>query len=111
MHQRLSANPDRGTYGVLYVRKISGPYANRNGEMLAEWEEIVGWPSEGDWTPCSDSCKHDKWGPGAMRSSMEGLLDKAGNAEETTQPLVAALREIAAAMTAAMNANLNGQGR
>ena len=100
LSDKMDANISRTTNGIMCVKLISGPYSDRNGNLLAEWEwvSLLSSPGDGGWTYCSSSCRHQ-----LIAHSWEQIQDQArklmgiekGEAmEQGTQQIVSAIREL-----------------
>lgn len=61
LSDRDKANPAREDSGVLAVWLVSGPYADRDGNLLAEWEWAEFTNVKGNsWQKCDANCKHPR---------------------------------------------------
>lgn len=100
LSDKMDADISRTTNGIMCVKLISGPYSDRNGNLLAEWEwvSLLSHPGDGGWTYCSSSCRHQ-----LIAHSWEQIQDQArklmgiekGEAmEQGTQQIVSAIREL-----------------
>ena len=100
LSDKMDADISRTTNGIMCVKLISGPYSDRNGNLLAEWEwvSLLSPPGDGGWTYCSSSCRHQ-----LIAHSWEQIQDQArklmgiekGEAmEQGTQQIVSAIREL-----------------
>lgn len=60
LSDKQKADPKRTTSGILGVRLIRGPYYDKDGNALAEWEwvQLTAPTSDSAWTPCDSTCKH-----------------------------------------------------
>lgn len=100
LSDKMDADISRTTNGIMCVKLISGPYSDRNGNLLAEWEwvSLLSPPGDGGWTYCSSSCRHQ-----LIAHSWEQIQDQArklmgiekGEAmEQGIQQIVSAIREL-----------------
>lgn len=112
LSDKMDANISRTTNGIMCVKLISGPYSDKDGNLLAEWEwvSLQSPPGDGGWTYCSPSCKHQliavSWKQ--IREEARHLMGGSNGAveEQSHQQLVDTIKELPLAMMAARSNEL-----